>query len=106
MVIDVLKFFDIRAGQTLRRAVLMICSVPFASGPLNAVHLQCQYSRVFHASPRFCIYESNVATLWVSEGTGRPCKCQGTIKCQDLDSSRPRIDNRRARFDTEGADRH
>jgi hypothetical protein len=51
MVIDVLDFFP-----------------PFASGPLNALHLQCQYSRVFHAAPRFCIYESNVATLWGAAG--------------------------------------
>jgi hypothetical protein len=51
MVIGVLKFFDIRAGQTVSRGVLMICSVPFASGLLNAVHVQCQYSRVFRRPP-------------------------------------------------------
>ena len=80
----------------------MICSVPFASGLLSAVHLQCQHSCVFQSSTRFCIYKLNVATLWISAGTGRPRKCQATIRCQDLDSSCPSIGNRCTRFDSAG----
>src|ERR1700761_7897982 len=37
-----------------------------------------------------------------SAGTGRACKCQGTIRCQDLDSSCLSTVNSRTRFDSAG----